>query len=57
MLGVFFRTALVDYTLYRAYFPLWALGLYRRHLEAEASVVPINRAADGAGSARTRAPA
>jgi lanosterol synthase len=26
--GVFFRTALLDYTLYRQYFPLWALSLY-----------------------------
>jgi len=26
--GVFFQTALLDYTLYRCYFPLWALALY-----------------------------
>ncbi len=26
--GVFFHTALLDYTLYRSYFPVWALGLY-----------------------------
>ncbi len=26
--GVFFRTSLLDYTLYRQYFPLWALSLY-----------------------------
>ncbi len=26
--GIFFRTALLDYTLYRQYFPLWALSLY-----------------------------
>ena len=34
MAGVFFRTALLDYALYRRYFPLHALGLYeqrRRH--------------------------
>ncbi len=33
MAGVFFRTALLDYELYRQYFPLYALGLYeqRRH--------------------------
>lgn len=34
MAGVFFRTALLDYTLYRQYFPLHVLGLYearRRH--------------------------
>jgi squalene cyclase len=28
--GVFFRTALLDYTLYRQYFPLWALSLYEK---------------------------
>ena len=28
--GVFFRTALVDYVLYRQYFPLYALGLYEQ---------------------------
>lgn len=28
MEGVFFRTALLDYVLYRRYFPLWALGLF-----------------------------
>lgn len=26
--GVFFRTALLDYELYRAYFPAWAMGAY-----------------------------
>lgn len=26
--GLFFHTALLDYTLYRSYFPVWALGLY-----------------------------
>ena len=30
MAGVFFRTALLDYALYRRYFPLQALGLYER---------------------------
>lgn len=30
MTGVFFRTALLDYVLYRQYFPLQALGLYER---------------------------
>ena len=30
MAGVFFRTALVDYVLYRQYFPMHALGLYER---------------------------
>ncbi|MDQ3035471.1 MAG: 2,3-oxidosqualene cyclase, partial [Myxococcota bacterium] len=26
--GIFFGTALLDYALYRRYFPVWALGLY-----------------------------
>ena len=30
MAGVFFRTALLDYVLYRQYFPLHALGPYER---------------------------
>ena len=30
MAGVFFRTALLDYVLYRQYFPLYALGLYEQ---------------------------
>ena len=30
MAGVFFRTALLDYVLYRQYFPLRALGLYEQ---------------------------
>jgi lanosterol synthase len=29
--GVFFHTALLDYTLYRSYFPIWALGLYESY--------------------------
>jgi lanosterol synthase len=28
--GLFFRTALLDYELYRAYFPLWALARYEQ---------------------------
>lgn len=34
MVGVFFRTALLDYALYRQYFPLRALSLYERRREA-----------------------
>jgi len=26
--GIFFHTALLDYTLYRSYFPVWALALF-----------------------------
>ena len=34
MAGIFFRTALLDYVLYRQYFPLHALGLYERERAA-----------------------
>lgn len=34
MVGVFFRTALLDYALYRQYFPLHALNLYEQRREA-----------------------
>ncbi len=34
MAGVFFRTALLDYALYRQYFPLHALGLFERRRRA-----------------------
>ena len=34
MAGVFFRTALLDYVLYRQYFPLHALGLYEERRKA-----------------------
>lgn len=35
--GVFFHTALLDYVLYRAYFPVWSLGLFEaRRAEREA---------------------
>jgi lanosterol synthase len=34
MAGVFFRTALLDYVLYRQYFPLQALGLYEERRQA-----------------------
>jgi lanosterol synthase len=29
--GVFFHTALLDYTLYKSYFPVWALAQYETH--------------------------
>jgi lanosterol synthase len=35
--GIFFHTALLDYRLYRRYFPVWALGLYQRRLEERAA--------------------
>lgn len=38
MAGVFFRTALLDYVLYRQYFPLHALGLYHQRRRKRQSV-------------------
>ncbi|MXY36611.1 MAG: 2,3-oxidosqualene cyclase, partial [Dehalococcoidia bacterium] len=37
MAGVFFRTALLDYVLYRQYFPLHALGLYEERRKTRGS--------------------
>ena len=37
--GVFFRTALLDYALYRQYFPLHALGLYEQRRAARLTLV------------------
>lgn len=49
--GVFFHTALLDYRLYKTYFPVWALGQYetfrkrtRTHSSGSESTTP-NRAA------------
>ncbi|MCB9632898.1 MAG: 2,3-oxidosqualene cyclase [Sandaracinus sp.] len=36
--GVFFRTALIEYRLYRRFFPVWALALAERRLAAIAHV-------------------
>ncbi len=38
--GVFFRTALLDYTLYRSYFPVWALSLYEHRRAERAAFLP-----------------
>ncbi|MCE2524390.1 MAG: FAD-dependent monooxygenase [Acidimicrobiia bacterium] len=40
MAGLFFRTALVDYALYRQYFPLHALGLYEQRRRARLHLTP-----------------
>ena len=50
MAGVFFRTALLDYALYRQYFPLHALALYeaRRRTRTGWSA-PVDRLARAAG--------
>ena len=51
MVGVFFRTALLDYRLYKAYFPLWALAQYeqrrRRRLQWFDGVAQVARAGHG----------
>ena len=49
MAGVFFRTALLDYVLYRQYFPLHALGLYERRRLARQPAVKPPAAAAAAG--------
>ncbi|MCY3662433.1 MAG: FAD-dependent monooxygenase [bacterium] len=38
--GVFFRTAILDYGLYRQYFPLHALGLYEQRRRARLDLAP-----------------
>ena len=40
MVGVFFHTALLDYELYRSYFPVWALGLYETRRKQRLSFLP-----------------
>ena len=50
MAGVFFRTALLDYVLYRQYFPLHALGLYEQQRQARLNLTaPVVRAAARTG--------
>jgi lanosterol synthase len=38
MAGVFFKTALLEYALYRYVFPVWALGLYETRRAARAGI-------------------
>ncbi len=40
MVGVFFRTALLDYRLYRRFFPVWALARYEERRRRESKVAP-----------------
>ena len=50
MAGVFFRTALLDYVLYRQYFPLHALGLYEQRRRARLDLTtPVPLTADATG--------
>ncbi|MBV6622512.1 MAG: FAD-dependent monooxygenase [Rivularia sp. (in: Bacteria)] len=43
MSGVFFHTALLDYTLYRSYFPVWALSLYESRRQERLSMRKIEQ--------------
>ncbi|MBN4050185.1 FAD-dependent monooxygenase [Desulfobulbus sp. AH-315-M07] len=40
--GVFFHTALIDYPLYKQYFPIWALGLYETRRLARLKLLPAS---------------
>ena len=48
MAGVFFRTALLDYVLYRQYFPLRALGLYEQRRRTRLELATTNSLATDA---------
>ena len=48
MSGLFFRSALLRYHLYRAYFPLQALARYRRFAEGRSLLRPESPAGEGA---------
>ena len=49
MAGVFFRTALLDYVLYRQYFPLHALGLYEQRRQSRSNLNGGRRGISGSG--------
>jgi hypothetical protein len=40
---LFFRTALLEYALYRSYFPVWALAAYEARLNARSILSPRTR--------------
>ncbi|HTJ83667.1 MAG TPA: prenyltransferase/squalene oxidase repeat-containing protein, partial [Polyangiaceae bacterium] len=37
--GIFFHTALLEYALYKSYFPVWALGLYESRRRARLEIL------------------
>lgn len=41
--GLFFETALLDYSLYRSYFPVMALGLYESQRVERLGTAPRSR--------------
>ena len=43
--GIFFHTALLDYVLYKQYFPVWTLGLYESRRLARSVLLEASRAA------------
>ncbi len=57
MAGIFFRTALLDYVLYRQYFPLHALGLYEQRRRARLELTaPTVSTADTTATLREAVP-
>ncbi len=38
--GIFFHTALLDYVLYRSYFPVWALAAYETRRKSREAILP-----------------
>lgn len=50
--GIFFYTALLHYELYRAYFPVWALGLFETRRLGRMAVTGATRERPGAGKER-----
>ena len=38
--GIFFHTALLDYVLYRSYFPVWALASYETRRKSREAILP-----------------
>ncbi len=41
--GIFFHTALLEYVLYKSYFPVWVLGLYETRRKARALLLEEGR--------------
>ncbi len=41
--GIFFHTALLEYALYKSYFPVWVLGLYETRRKARVAILDESR--------------
>jgi lanosterol synthase len=44
--GIFFRTALLDYALYKSYFPVWALAHYESRRKERGRISEVEHVAD-----------